>query len=182
MPTPLPPWLVALLVVAVVAAWGMFWCWLCLTLGRLGGWRRLAAAYPAPVPEPPPRLQPAERVDGNDANHHLINAPTHATTLRFQSLNLRGWAGYNQIVRLEADAHGLHLSMPWFLRLGHAPILLPWTELSASRKRGWFIERVILVTAAEPTISIAISAKLARRLAAARPKDWPKEKLQAANP
>ncbi len=70
----------------------------------LGGWSRLAAAYPG-------RTQ------------------TAGETWRFRSLRFSFWAAYNNCVTIGGDSQGLHLSMPWFVRAGHEPIFIPWSDM-----------------------------------------------------
>ena len=147
------PWMIALLVVAVAVAWVMFWMWLCLLISRLSGWRQLAAAFPAPLP------------DSMAAVATALAAPTWA----FQSIALRGWFGYNNIVRVTAEKEGLRLKVPWMFRAGHRAMLLPWRQLKATRKRGWLGEQVIIAIENFPRLPIAINAKLADKISLVHP-------------
>ena len=52
------------------------------------------------------------------------------------------------------------------LRPGHAPLLIPWSDVSAHAEPGRFVRVVVLHFAAEPGVAMRISERLARKLAA----------------
>ena len=110
-------------------------------LAYLGGWHRLARQYKA-------------------------RSAFVGRRLRFQSLQLRGWCGYNGCVRAGADPFHLSLALWPILRLGHPPLLIPWSDVSARAESGRFIRVVVLHFAAEPGVAMRISERLAKKLAA----------------
>lgn len=112
-----------------------------ILLAGLGGWRRLAAAYPASG-EPPGEKFP------------------------WRSFRL-GIVNYNNCLNLTAARSGLHVATFFFLRLGHRPFFLPWSELEATRQRGWILEYVELRAHKEPGVRIRIQRGLAEQLFAA---------------
>ena len=110
-------------------------------LAHLGGWHRLARRYAA-------------------------RSAFVGRRFRFQSLQLRGWCGYNGCVRAGADPFHLFLALWPILRPGHAPLLIPWSDVSAHAEPGRFVRVVVLHFAAEPGVAMRISERLARKLAA----------------
>ncbi len=117
-----------------------FWLFLNLVLtlvAWLGGWRRLAAAYPG-----------RPQAEGG--------------VWRFRSLRLGGWTRYNNAVTLGGDREGLHLTMPWFFGGGHPPIFIPWSEMSVAGKHDGFglFPTVSLVFKRCPDVPLSLSARL----------------------
>lgn len=109
-------------------------------LARLGGWSKLADTYPA-------------------------RSPFIGRRFRFQFVQLAGWVGYNGCVTAGSDPFTLYLSLWPILRLGHPPLLIPWSEVSAriERRRGFPV--VLLTFARAPGVEVRISGRLAGRLA-----------------
>ncbi|HNW35747.1 MAG TPA: hypothetical protein PKM25_12490 [Candidatus Ozemobacteraceae bacterium] len=73
-------------------------------LSRIGGWKRLADAFPEKpfIPD---------------------------NTWSWQSLRFNSWCGYNTIATVMANREGLRLSLPVLFRCGHPPIVIPWREM-----------------------------------------------------
>ncbi len=110
-------------------------------LATFGGWKTLAAAYPA-----------SEEPAGE----------------RFPWRSMRlGWVNYNNCVNLVAARGGLYLAPVLFLRIGHRPLLLPWDELAVTRVRGWILEYVELRAKAAPEVRLRIQRGLGDKLLAA---------------
>lgn len=53
----------------------------------------------------------------------------------FQSGRFRWWASYNNCLTLGADPRGLYLGVFPLFRVGHPPLLIPWSELSVSQEK-----------------------------------------------
>lgn len=77
-----------------------------------------------------------------------------------QHLTLRKWGGYNGIIIVCADGEAVTFDLPRLFRIGHAPITIPWHEITvvATQKRS-----VKFQTQRAPTVSIAISRDLAAK-------------------
>lgn len=99
-------------------------------LALVGGWRALAAAYPA-TEEPP-----GER-------------------FYWRSLKL-GWVGYNNCVNLIAGRFGLHVAVVLFLRIGHPPFYLPWSEIEIVPRQGWIFKYLEFRARKVPQVPIQI--------------------------
>jgi hypothetical protein len=111
-----------------------------LALSFLGGWRRLGS-------------------------HYAVGTSFNGRRFHFQSLQLRGWCGYNGCITAGSDAFHLYFSV-WFpFRLGHPPLLIPWNDVRARGERRWWIPIVVLSFDREPNVALRISRRLARRLA-----------------
>jgi hypothetical protein len=85
------------------------WCAVCLLLARIGGWSALATRFRA-IEEPA-----GER-------------------FRFCSAKI-GIAAYRSAITAIKSDGGLHVSMLALLRLGHSPILIPWSEMKNPRAK-----------------------------------------------
>ena len=136
---------VAIVVLLAVAALPLFWWGVVTLLGAVGGWRALAAAYAAPDAAP------------------LSGTPCW----RGQSGNLNGYMNYNGVLRVCADPRGLGLSVMVLFRPGHAPLLIPWSEIAASHTAGFFGPWVELRFARAPRTVLRIRQGLAAAVAEA---------------
>ncbi len=174
-------WQIALLIVGVIITWCGFWVALLSMLGRLGGWRKLALAYPyekdsvmavdeSDRAEYSPFHLPQTRSTAAQAS----NAATQPRrTFKMRSMVLRGWCSYNGGVNFTALDHGLRISVVVIFRFGHPDILIPWRDLSATEVRRMGMPMVRLTTDRVPEIPITVSAKLSKSLAMAVPGRWP---------
>lgn len=107
----------------------------------IGGWRNLAEAYPGK-----PQLE--------------------GGTWRFSSLEFGYWARYGNCVTLGGDREGLHLSMIWVFKAGHAPIFVPWSEIWVAGRSSFvgFFPKVALGFRKLPVLRLWISADLLREI------------------
>lgn len=103
------PLLIALIAVAGLLALPVFWCLVCLLLSRISGWHRLSEQY------------------GTD------QAPL-GRSLSMQS----GWVGivsYRNCLSVHVAPSGLFLSVMFLLRIGHRPLLIPWSAIHGVEPR-----------------------------------------------
>lgn len=101
---------VLLLGVSLLVPVGAIW-----TFSRLSGWRTLAERYPLQGAFPPPAT-------------------------RFGYGVFRGWIGYNGGIVIASDPTGLYLrAMPVVLSFCHAPIYIPWAEITGIERRGGWL-------------------------------------------
>jgi hypothetical protein len=148
------PWQIALLIIAVVAAWLLFWCAVVMLIARFG-WRRLAAAYPG--------------------DRAIYEGPR----FRMQSVGLKRWVSYSGCVTFTVERDGLLMEVLWLFRPGHAPVFLPWSELDVTYDHRRFLKTRLVIPVAElrprrePGVPITIKRALADRLAAAAGGRWP---------
>jgi len=142
-------WNIALLIAGIVVAWLFFWVAVVMLIARLGGWRKLAEAYP------PDR------------------AIYDGTRFRMQSAVLRRWVSYNHVITFTVDRQGLLISPLGFFRPGHRPIFLLWSDLDVSYEKRLFAEVAVLRPQRMPAIPITISRKLSEKIAQASGGGWP---------
>ena len=96
------------------------WILVSFVIARIGGWSRLAKVYPAQ----------ANTLDGE--------------SWRFQSILMRWATGYNNCVTVGANPLGLGLSVLFLLRIGHPPLLFPWSDIAIRRvKKSLFFPAMI---------------------------------------
>lgn len=102
-------------------------------LGRVGGWKRLAEAYPALGPRP------------------------RALTVFGYAVFAR-WVGYNGGLIVAVDAEALHLALwPVLSWLGHPPIRIPWREFSRIERRPrWFGDVYALASKGAPEVDFTL--------------------------
>ena len=102
------------------------WCGVCLLLARIGGWSALATRFPT-VEEPA------------------------GQRFRFCSAKI-GFAAYRCVITAIKSDTGLHLSMLALMRLGHSPILIPWSEMKNPRAKRMLDASWVDVTVSTPSI------------------------------
>jgi hypothetical protein len=94
---------------------------------------------------------------------------------KFQSAGMRYWTNYSGCLTVGASYEGLYVSILFLFRTGHPPLLIPWKEISACRKRLLGREIVELRLGRELSIPFRIIPRLADRLRAAAGSAWPEE-------
>ena len=130
-----------------------FWCAIVFLISRVSGWALLARRF------------------------HLQFAFT-GPTWRWQSARMRWLANYNNCLTVGSDPSGLCLSTFFLFRAGHAPLLIPWPEISIYRRRKvLFAAYVELRLGREEQVPFTIYGKLADRVRAAAGASWPMEPI-----
>lgn len=123
----------------------VFWFMLMALMSRLSGWAALAEVYPA-----------FESYDG--------------AARRFSSISMERLKGlptnYNGVVTLGADVRGLHLRILLPFRPYHPDLVIPWSDVAASKKRFLLAEGVELQFARAPGVRLAMPRALAEWAAA----------------
>ncbi len=90
--------------------------------------------------------------------------PYSGEKFRGQRASLRWGMGYNGVLTIGANTEGLHASVFPPFQFGHAPLFIPWEEISATTKRVWRINIVLLQFSRCPSVPFCISRHLADRL------------------
>ncbi len=117
-----------------------FWIPLCFFLAGLSGWKRFA-------------------------KHYAVNRPFTGKSFHFQSVQFRGWFGYNGCLSAGADVFGIRLSVWTLFRAGHPPLYVPWKDVSVSFGKVWWIPTAEFRFSGEPSISVLVRRSLAEKLA-----------------
>jgi hypothetical protein len=115
------------------------WILVTFIISRLGGWSLLAKVYLA---------QESKALDGE--------------SWRFQSIQMRWATNYGNCVTVRADPLGLSLSVPFLFRIGHPPLLIPWSDIAIHRVRRsrFFPSLIELRFRLEPSIPVRVNHKL----------------------
>ncbi len=115
------------------------WLALVVMLARYGGWKRLAERYRA-------------------------LGPFRGKVWRFRSGRLNR-ANYNTCLTVGTDGERLYLAPLFVYRPGHPPLLIPWKEITAEKKKILFMHYVDLSFSRVPGSRLRISERLWRRIA-----------------
>ena len=125
-------WLWApLLVVASSSFFVGAWIATILLFSWLIGWRELASRYRAIRPHSGERF-------------------------RLVSARMRWGAVYHGSAYLSADSDGLYLTVMSLFRAGHPPLFIPWSDISSTRERRWWVDGVGLRFTQAPGISLHV--------------------------
>ncbi len=141
-------WTIALLLAAVVVTWLLFWVAVVRLIARFG-WRSLAMAYP------------------------LDRAAFEGERITMQTALLRRWVSYKKSITFTASREGVMLTIHPFFKFGHAPILLPWSELTITQETRMLMKMIRLEPRRAPQVPILISASLGNRLKNIAGDEWP---------
>ncbi len=104
----------------------------------VSGWKRLANLYPT-------------------------YGDPEGETFHWRSLRLGRWS-YRSCIHLAAGRNGLHLAATAPIRFGHAPVFVPWREITAKAHKGFFFSFVDLHPAKAPELRIRLHRRLAEAL------------------
>jgi hypothetical protein len=117
-----------LLVTVVVAVLFFLWVWfmICLVVSWLGGWTALGRLYAV-----------REHLEG--------------TTFRWQNA-MFGCINYSNCLTMRVSPAGLYVAVFPFFRMGHPPLLIPWTDITDLREKPQMFGRVADATVGEPVV------------------------------
>ena len=119
----------------------VLWCAITYLLAFMSGWRRLAA-------------------------HYAAELPTAGYRFRFRSAK-SGWVRFNHCLNFAVTPDGLHLWLLRPFRLGSPPLLVPWRDVAATRRRDLLITSIALRFARAPGVRMQIATSLGEQIAAA---------------
>jgi len=115
------------------------WILISFLASRLSGWHRLAKEYP-------------------------VHNPFEGKPRRFQTLWMRYGSHYGNITTVGANAQGLYLSVLFLFRIGHDPLFIPWSEITAAETTGGLFKRIRLQFKRLPAVPVIIDRRLAEIL------------------
>jgi hypothetical protein len=122
-----------------------FWIGLLYSMSALGGWRRLARAYPA--------------VDASATTQDM----SAVRRFHFCSGGFT-WVNYSACLTFSVDRDYLHLAVQLPIRPAHPPLSIPWSEISATEKRAFLNSGTVLSFERAPGVRLLISNRLALKL------------------
>ncbi len=92
---------------------------------------------------------------------------------RGQSGQMRWIAGYRSCLTVGSNEDGLCLATFPFFPLGHPPLLIPWNEVSHSKRRMLFFPMVRFELGRDTAVPFWVRESLAERLRHVAGKAWP---------
>jgi hypothetical protein len=97
----------------------------------------------------------------------------------FQTIRMRTlWGNYSNCVNFGADETGLYMAVFPIFRIGHAPLLIPWSEIQVlSGNRGFIFKKRKLLLGQHELIPLVVNLSLAEKLKEAAGKAWPVETM-----
>jgi hypothetical protein len=132
-----PFWLLPLFPIAFVG----FWFAIAYLLSFVSGWRALAA-------------------------HYATDRPPAGVQFGFSSASLRG-VSFRGSLNLAVAGEGLFLWPFLLFRPAFTRLFVPWSDLTATAGKRWFLSYVVLTFAKVPGVRLTIRQALAERLVAA---------------
>lgn len=138
----------------LVLAGVLVWIGIGFLISRVGGWAALAAAY-----------------------EH--SGEFQGDLLRFQTARMRWGTNYGNCLTVGATSRGLYLAVLFFLRIGHPPLLIPWTDISVREQAGGWFPFVEFRFRRAPSVVLRLAEPLARWLAERAGPAWPGERRTA---
>jgi hypothetical protein len=76
----------------------------------------------------------------------------------------RFWAHYSSCIRMTAASDALYMSVLFFLRIGHPPLRIPWSEVQISRTKYLWVRFVLLTLGNEERLPMRIPERMASKL------------------
>lgn len=137
-------------VVICIAGFAVFVAAVQVVISHLGGWDSLAERYRS-------------------------SEPFTGATWSFQPGQFRWLISYNNCLTIGANPNGLFLSIFPLFRIAHPPLLIPWREISVSRKKVLWVRQVQLFLGDELKIPLTVRDRLAHKLQDAAGSSWPVE-------
>lgn len=120
-----------------------FWFLLCSLIGAMSGWRSLSRRFTA---------------QSEPSGETLQAGPW------FYSVYWRFWGHYSSVVRMISATDALYLSVIFLFRPGHAPLCIPWNEITFGRTRFMWQKFIVLTLGREEQIPLRITERMARKL------------------
>lgn len=140
---PLPLWIVALIPVAFMIGFPLFWCFVVWLVAVFSGWRRLAVVYGS-------RQAPEGRPWWGQSG-------------------TMGLGRYNHLLQIHTHETGLWLETTWLFRAGHPRLFIPWSDLHnitfkpfPFRKPFWGRETVSLEVGSPRIATLTLPAEIIR--------------------
>ncbi|MGH9573225.1 MAG: hypothetical protein ACRD40_06815 [Candidatus Acidiferrales bacterium] len=125
-------------------------CWIVtgMLVSRMTGWHRLAERF-------------------------SLDGEFPAERWRFKSATARYGSNYNNCLTIAANPMGLYMAMlPPFL-IGHPALLIPWNEISISRKKVLFWNVVQFQIGRETPVTFGFREDFAQQIRRAAGASWP---------
>ena len=120
-----------------------FWNGVVLLLAALGGWSRLA-------------------------EHYRTQTSFEGTRWSFKSGRM-GFTNYNGCLTIGANSAGLYLAVMPLFRAGHAPLFVPWEDITTAPSRRFFFSYLNFNFARLPSVTLKLPEKMGETVLTLRP-------------
>ena len=118
------------------------WSFVCIAIALIGGWWKLARTYRART-----------KFTGRWVSSYLGCSMRYGTS----------YSGF--VLKLGESLDGLHLSIFPLFRIGHAPLQIPWDEISVEKSPWWYwYQNVTLRLGKDSLIPLRMSKRFASKL------------------
>jgi hypothetical protein len=135
--------LATLVVAGFLVGFPLVWCAVVLLLSYVGGWQRMAAVY-------------------------ATDKPPRGRSFAWVSARI-GFVNYRNCLHVHVAPEGLHLATPWLFRIGHRPLLVPWSAVHGERSRRFLWLQVVDFEVGQPRLArVQLPQKVFDARAAAR--------------
>jgi len=114
------------------------WVVVCFLIAVIGGWSSLAKHYQS-------------QTDFSGKKWH------------FQSGRL-GLSNYSSCLTIGSNYHGLYLAVFPLFRVGHPPLLIPWSDITTAEHKGWLFSYRDFAFAKVPSIKLRVLRRLGDRI------------------
>lgn len=118
--------LILLIIVGFPIAFVLVWSGVTLILSAIGGWKRIAAAFPGR--------------DGLDGRRHR------------RVTGMVGWVSYRAVLTVTVTPEGIGITVLPVFKAGHPPLFLPWSAIRNPQRRSWLVFEAVSFTIGEPAV------------------------------
>jgi hypothetical protein len=98
------------------------------------------------------------------AEHYRLTDPFLGETWPFQSAQMRYMSHYNGCLTFGANEQGMYVAGWGPFRIGAAPLLVPWGELTLEPKKRWLISGYELHFRQSPDVYMWVRSSLGEKL------------------
>jgi hypothetical protein len=114
------------------------------------------------------------------SKHFCLKGQFYGEQRPFQSARMRYYVHFGNSLSVGADESGLYLAVFPIFRIGHPPLLVPWSEVAViSGERGFIFKKRELRLGRQESIPLRISASLCETLQKSAGEAWPLESVAA---
>ncbi len=111
------------------------------------------------------------------AGRYTSSTPFAGAQWSWKSGQMQRRVGYGNCLVLGAGPQGFYLATMWFFRFHHAPLLIPWSEISMGRRKRFLFEYLHLELDHELRIPLRLRLRDAESLRHAAGSFWPVEQI-----
>jgi hypothetical protein len=140
--------IIPLAIVAFLVFFVLWWSFIVFLLSRIGGWGKLAAAY---------------RFDGSFVDYEW---PA-------QTAQMRWGVNYKRVLTVGANPEGLYLNISRLFWMGHAPLFIPWFDISVSTGKFLWGRYIEFRFRQAPSVRFRVKEQLGLEISRVAGASWP---------